>query len=120
MPRYIDAPAFMADGKTVLFSAVSLSETKPATLTWFDQLLGVSRVSAHNIPSDWWSVPVDGGPATQLTRLQTTALFASILPNQHIASFSGGGIFVMSPDGSGLQMLSTKAGGSPSSLNWIP
>ncbi len=121
IPRYIDAPVFMADGKTVLFSAVSLSESKPAALTWLDQLLGVSAASAHNIPSDWWSVPVDGGVVTQLTHLQTTALFASILPSQkYIASYSGMGLFVMSPDGTGLQMLSDKVGGLPSSLNWIP
>ena len=119
VPHYIDAPAFLPDGKTLLFSAVSVSE-KPAALTWLDQLFGVTVASAHNVPSDWWTVPVDGGAVTQLTHLQTTALFASILPDQHIISYSGYGIFVMNPDGSGLRMLLNDVGGIPSSLNWIP
>lgn len=123
IPKYIDAPIFLADGKTVMFSAVSLSASPAPALTWLDQLLGVTVVSAHNIPSDWWSVPLAGGTATQLTHLQTTALFASFSPDPAqtlLASYSGGGIFVMNPDGTNLQMLSNEMGGLPSTLHWIP
>ena len=121
VPHYIDAPAFLPDGKTVLFSAVSLSQTQASAPTWLEQLFGVTVASAHNVPSDWWSVPVDGGDVTQLTHLQTTALFASVLPDQkHIASYSGGGLFVMNLDGTGLRMLDNDIGGIPSSLHWMP
>lgn len=123
VPQYIDAPLFLANDKTVLFSAVSVSPTKPAGLTWLDQLLGVTVASAHNIPSDWWSVSVDGGTATQLTQIQTTALFASLSPDTSqtlLASYSSGGLFVMNPDGTSLQYLTQDAGGIPSTLHWIP
>lgn len=123
VPKYIDAPIFLADGKTVMFSAVSLSASPAPALTWLDQLFGVTVASAHNIPSDWWSVPLDGGTATQLTHLQTTALFASFSPDPSqklLASYSGGGIFVMNPDGTDLQRLSNEMGGLPSTLHWIP
>lgn len=119
IPHYIDAPAFLPDDKTVLFSAISLAQASAPT--WLDQLMGVTVASAHNVPSDWWSVPVDGGAVTQLTHLQTTALFASMLPDhQHIASYSGGGLFVMNLDGTSVQMLNQDSGGIPSSLHWIP
>ena len=121
VPHYIDAPHFLPDDKTILFSAVSISQSMASKPSWLDALLGVTVASAHNVPSDWWSVSADGGPVTQLTHLQTTALFASLLPDQqHIASYSGGGLFVMNLDGSGVQMLDKDTGGIPSSLQWIP
>lgn len=121
VPSYIDAPIFLTDGQSILFSAVSLNQTQASAPTWLEQLMGVTVASAHNVPSDWWSAPLSGGAVTQLTHLQTTALFASISPDKkYIASYSGSGLFLMKPDGTGVRMLLDDVGGIPSSLNWIP
>ena len=67
------------------------------------------------------TVPVTGGPTTQLTHLQTTGLFASISPDKkYIACYSGSGLFVMQPDATGLTMLVDGAGGAASSISWVP
>jgi hypothetical protein len=56
-----------------------------------------------------------------LTHLQATALFASISPDKkYIACYSGAGMFVMQPDGTGETMLINNLGGAPSSVSWIP
>ena len=86
-----------------------------------DRLFGVIAVSAHNIPSEWWSVPVGGGAPTQLTHIQAASLYAAISPdNSYIASFSGDGVFVMNPDGTNLTMLLENTGGNMGTVNWIP
>ena len=66
-------------------------------------------------------MPVGGGVPTQLTHIQAPGLYASISPdNQHIASFSGNGVFVMKPDGTGLTMIVNDVGGIAGTVNWIP
>jgi Tol biopolymer transport system component len=121
VPSYIDAPIFSPDGQSILFSAVSVTQASAASLTWFEKLMGVTIASAHNIPSDWWSVPIHGGKAVQITNIQTTGLFASISPDKkYIASDSGNGIFVMRPDGTELTMLVNDSEAVPSTLSWIP
>ena len=114
----IDAPIFSPDGKTILFSApVPAQSSSPSFL---DRVLGVQVVQAHNVPSDWWSVPISGGAPTRLTNIQTINLFASISPDrQHIASLSGDGIFVMDLDGSNLTQLLSDSG-VHGTLSWIP
>ena len=88
---------------------------------WLDQLFGVTAASAHTVPSDWWSVPIAGGAATQVTHINAVGLFASISPDkQYIASYSGGGIFVMRPDGSNSTMIINDVGGNPGTVSWIP
>jgi Tol biopolymer transport system component len=75
---------------------------------------------AHDVPSDWWSVPITGGAPTQLTNIQTINLFASISPDQqHVASLSGDGIFVMDLDGSNLTQLVSDPG-VHGTVSWIP
>ena len=119
VPSYIDAPIFSPDGQSIMFSAVSLSQSSAPT--WLEKLVGVTVASAHNVPSDWWTVPVTGGSTTQLTHLQTTGLFASFSPdNKYVACYSGFGLFVMQPDGTGLTMLVDGAGGATSSISWVP
>ncbi len=119
VPSYIDAPIFSPDGQSILFSALSLSQASAPT--WLEKLLGMTVASAHSIPSDWWSVPIHGGAAIQITHIQTTSLFASISPDKkYIASNSGAGIFLMHPDGTGLAMLTNDSGGVPGTVSWIP
>jgi len=118
IPDIIDAPIFSPDGQSIMFS--SLSPAQSYQPGWFEKLMGIQVAKAHNIPSDWWSVPVAGGVPTRLTQLQTINLFASISPDgQHIASLSGEGIFVMDVNGSNLTRLLVDPGVS-GSLSWIP
>ena len=117
-PEIIDAPIFSPDGQSVIFSAPPPPQAyRP---NWFEALVGIRVAKAHNIPSDWWSVPVTGGMPTRLTQLQTINLFASISPDRkHIASLSGEGIFVMDQEGSNLTQL-LFAPGVSGTVGWIP
>lgn len=115
----IDAPIFSPDGESVLFSVpTSVQSYQP---NWFDKLTGVLIAKAHTVPSDWWSVPITGGSALQLTQIQATGLFADISPDQkYYASASQNGVFVMSLDGSDLTYLISPPGGITGTVRWIP
>ena len=81
--------------------------------------MGIQVAKAHNVPSDWWSVPVTGGVPAQLTNIQTINLFASISPDEkHIVSVSGDGLFVMDLEGSNLTQLVTDSG-VHGTVSWI-
>jgi hypothetical protein len=85
-----------------------------------ERFMGIQVAKAHDVPSDWWSVPISGGTPTQLTSIQTINLFASISPDQqHVASLSGDGIFVMNLDGSNLTQLVSDPG-VHGTVSWIP
>ncbi len=118
IPDIIDAPIFAPDGQSILFSApVPIQSYQPK---WFDKLMGIQMVKAHNVPSDWWRVPVTGGAPTRLTQIQSINLFASISSDKkHVASLSGEGIFVMDLDGSNLTRLLFSPGVS-GTVSWIP
>lgn len=119
VPDIIDAPIFSPDEQSILFSAPIPEQT--AAPTWLERLLGISVVDAHSVPSEWWSVPVAGGPAKQLTNLQYAGLFASNAPDgKHIVSFSTSGIFVMNPDASGVTMIFPDLGGAYGTVSWLP
>jgi hypothetical protein len=65
-------------------------------------------------------VPINGGKLTQLTRIQSIGLFASLSPDHtHMASASGSGILVMKVDGSELTLLLPDETGS-GTVSWIP
>jgi len=118
IPEIVDAPIFSPDGQSILFSAPGPSQSYQPK--WFDKLMGIQVAKAHNVPSDWWLVPVTGGAPTRLTQIQTINLFASISPDKkHIASLSGEGIFVMDLDGSNLTRLLFDPGVS-GTVTWIP
>jgi len=118
VPEVIDAPIFSPDGQSILFSAPPpLQAYQP---NWFEKLMGIQVAKAHDVPSDWWSVPVTGGVPTRLTQLQTIKLFASISQDKkHIASLGGDGIFVMDLDGSNLTRLLSDPGVF-GTVSWIP
>jgi Tol biopolymer transport system component len=119
VPDIIDAPVFSPDGKTILFSAPS--PPRASLPIGLDRLFGVTIVNAHSVPSEWWSVPVGGGPANQLTNLQFAGLFASLAPDeQHFASYSASGLFVMNPDASGVTMIIDDLGGIYGTVSWLP
>jgi Tol biopolymer transport system component len=116
----IDAPLFLPDGQTILFSApIPVQSSAPS---WVDKLMGVTVVHAHgSIPSDWWSVPITGGEPTRLTHVYSPGLFASLSPDSnYIASYSATGIFVMTPQGGDLTQIVNYTGGIPGAVSWIP
>lgn len=118
IPEIIDAPIFTPDGASILFSAPEPGQAYQPN--WFEKLTGILVARAHSVPSDWWSVPITGGTPTQLTHIQTINLFASLSPDQqHIASVSGEGLFVMNLDGSNLTQLISD-NGVHGTVNWIP
>jgi Tol biopolymer transport system component len=117
----VDAPIFAADGQTILFSAVGgpIAVPSSSSLTWLDQLLGVQIASAHNVPSDWWRISVNGGQPSQITQLYDTGLYAALSPDgQRMAFVAASGLYIMNPDGSDLrQLLRLWVGGT---IDWIP
>lgn len=121
----IDSPLFSANGSQIIFSAVDpwTGLPAPTPVSWLDRLLGV-RVAeaappAHNVPSDWWSVPTEGGTPTRLTEVADTGMYGDIGPDgQHLAYLSASGIYVMGVDGTGLTRLSDKGGYG--TLAWLP
>ena len=117
----VDAPLFAPDGKSLLFSVpVPQQSYEPTAPSWIEKILSVSVASAHVVPSEWWSAPLTGGAATQLTQIQAIGLFGSTSPDKkYIASYSGGGVFVMYPDGGGITMLVKDIGGLPGTVRWI-
>jgi Tol biopolymer transport system component len=118
IPEIIDAPIFSPDGQSILFSVPSPVQT--SQLNWFEKLMGIQVAQAHDVPSDWWSIPVTGGAPVQLTNIQTVNLFASISPDkQKIASLSGDGLFVMDLDGSNLTQIVVDPG-VHGTVTWIP
>ena len=120
VPSVIDAPMFSPDNQLLLFSSpIGIKAYAPR---WFDRLLGVQVARADGtLPSDWWSVPVAGGTPKQLTNVQSLALYGVFSPdNQHIASYSTDGIFVMKPDGTDVTIIIKDVGSIPGTVNWIP
>jgi len=118
-PQIIDAPFFTPDDKSVLYSAVD--PTQSLGPNWIEGLLGITIASAHNVPSDWWSVPIGGGTPAQLTHLAAVGLYASLSPDKkYIASYSGRGLLVMHQDGTGLTLLINDMGGLAGTVSWIP
>jgi Tol biopolymer transport system component len=119
IPEIIDAPIFSPDGQTIIFSAPPPVQ-QVYEPNWFEKLMGIQIVKAHDVPSDWWSVPVTGGEPIRLTQLETINLFASISPDEkYIASLSGDGLFAMDTDGSNLTRLISDQG-VLGTVNWIP
>ena len=112
------APLFLPDGRTILFSAPAPALSSAPD--WMDRLVGAQAASAHNVIPEWWSAPISGGRPTQLTHIQAPGLYGSISPDgRQVASFSGNGIFVMQPDGSGLSMIVKDVGGIAGTVDWI-
>ena len=120
IPDIKDAPLFSPDGQSLIFSAdIPTQSYQPS---WLDQLMGVQVAKAHsNVPSDWWTISVDGGEMTQLTNIQSRGLFGSLSPdNQYLASYSLDGIFVMKTDGTQLTNLIPNPQSVPGTVSWIP
>jgi Tol biopolymer transport system component len=119
VPDIIDAPIFSPDRQSLLFSApIPVKAEAPG---WLEKLMGVTRVEAHSVPSEWWQVPLGGGKVVQLTHIQAAGLYASTSPDRkHLAIYSASGLFVMNPDASGLTVLINDLGGIYGTVDWLP
>jgi Tol biopolymer transport system component len=119
IPHDKEAPFFSPDGKSIIFSGEVIGQAYQPS--WLEAIMGIRAAKANGLLSDWWSVPVGGGEITRLTYLQSTALYASVSPdNQHIVSYSGDHIYVMNPDGSGLTILIPGLNHFYGTVNWLP
>lgn len=120
VPDIKDAPIFSPDGASILFSAAAPTQSRQPH--WFEKLMGTRLARANgSVPSDWWSVPVNGGALTRLTQIQASSLYGSLSPDdKRIVSFSGAGIFVMNLDGSELTILMPNPDLFIGTVQWIP
>lgn len=113
----LDALQWSPDGETLLFSAVAYGPTPEES--FLDRLFGVQIASAHDAPSELFSVPATGGDPVQLTNIQDFGIYPSYAPDsQYIAVLRGSGIYIMIPDGSLMQRLLPQ--GPAGTINWLP
>jgi Tol biopolymer transport system component len=113
----VDDHFYTPDGKTMIFSAVN--QPKTSARTPWERWLGGRVASAHNIPSDWYSVPAAGGETRRLTNLENTGMYAALSPDrQWIAFISANGIYVMRLDGSRLTQLNGLL--ATGTVDWVP
>ena len=114
----VDAPVFSPDSSTLLFSAPSFAPANESDPV-LDSVPGPLKVDAHNVPSDWWQVPAEGGTPQRVTNIFTASLYADYSPDgEYIASVSSVGVFIMRADGSGLEFI--VEGLAQGTLDWIP
>ena len=121
MSNTIDVPMFAPDGRSILFS--SPDPPQSSMFRGLDAVLagGFTHALDGTIPSDWWSIPMTGGVPKQLTHIAALSLYGSYAPdNQHIASSSTSGIFVMNPDGTAVTVVVPDIGNVPGTVNWMP
>jgi Tol biopolymer transport system component len=112
----VDAPFFSADGRSLFMSIVSEPLGRRG--------LGLGTPlrpapPAHNVPSDWWTLPLGSSTPQRLTQINATGLYGDISPDGRWLGFlSTRGIEVMAPDGSQLTLLSDLGGYG--SMDWVP
>ncbi|HEX9014345.1 MAG TPA: hypothetical protein VF813_12535, partial [Anaerolineaceae bacterium] len=90
----VDAHFYAPDGKTIYYSTINETSATPATAAPAPQgllapfLFGPRPVQAHNIPSDWFRVTLDGQQQiTQVTTLHNTQLAGSFSPDGQWIAF---------------------------------
>jgi hypothetical protein len=114
----IDAPLFSPDNSLLCFSAVEQVSSSLPFL--FSRLLGLKIAYAHNVPSDWYCLPLDGsGEPVRLTDLDGLGLYGDFSAGgRYLAFVTTAGIYVVQLDGSDLrQLLERDLVGT---LNWTP
>jgi Tol biopolymer transport system component len=115
----VDSHFFSADGKTIFFSMVN-SQTPPAS-SWWENLFGIKIVTAHNVPSDWYKVPVEGGEIERVTNANDTGLYGAISPDgKRLAYISVSGLFAVNIDGADLIQLSDSVFQGNGNIQWLP
>jgi Tol biopolymer transport system component len=113
----VDAPVFSPDGQTIMFSG-AVQET--VSRSWWERLIGVQAAAAHSLPSDWYSVVVNGGAVTRLTEMEAVGLYGRFSPHDPLlfAFVAQNGLYTMLPDGTNVQSI--QSGTFTDSLAWKP
>lgn len=116
-PAPVDDHFFTADGEGLIFSMVN-----PATSSgpaWWERLLGIGVALAHNVPSDWYYVPVSGGEPERLTQLEEIGLAGDLSPDgKHAAFLSGSGLNIL--DTASGEVIPIVEGALVGTVDWIP
>ncbi len=114
----VDAPLFSPDGEMIYFSAQSPEAAPP--LSWLERLAGVQIARAHNVPSDWWRVPVAGGEPERLTEILQSGMYGAFSPDgAHLAFISSTGLHIM-PAAGGEVLTLIEAPDFYGTLDWVP
>lgn len=109
----VDAPLFAPDGEWLYFSAV---ETGVAERRWWEIALGIQVALAHDVPSDWWRVPVAGGEPERVTMIAGVGMFG-VINGRSFAFASSNGLHLMTLDDPTPTLLLEVP--STNSLSWI-
>jgi hypothetical protein len=57
---------------------------------------GTEAAAAHDIPSDWWRIPVSGGEPERLTELNLVGLYGDFVGNgRYLAFASRSGLYLL-------------------------
>jgi Tol biopolymer transport system component len=113
----VDAHLFTADSQALIFSMVN-NDPGPGS-SWLEKWLGVSIAYAHNVPSDWYQVPLEGGSPRRLTRLGGTGLSGDLSPDgTQMAFIAGTGLYILNLEDGELVHLSEEI--LVGTVDWIP
>jgi hypothetical protein len=106
-----------ADSSALIFSMVN-NDPAPAG-SWLERLLGVGVARAHNVPSDWYQVPLEGGSIQRLTTLGDTGLFGDLSPDgTQMAFIASSGLYILNLESGELAHLSEET--FIGTIDWIP
>lgn len=110
----IDVPMFSPDGQWIYFTAVE----RETAVSFWHRLLGIKIASAHDIPSDWYRMPITGGTPEKLTDIREVGIYGDFSPDgQFLAFTSYSGLYLMQLDGTQLEKIADV--GATTSLAWI-
>jgi Tol biopolymer transport system component len=112
----VDAHQFSPDGQQIYFSAPN---TQSSSSSLFEKITGVRVAYAHNVPSDWYRVAIQGGEVERLTQTDGIGLVGDFSRDgKYFVFFSQSGLFLMQPDGSDLRALGDEM--LVGTVNWLP
>jgi Tol biopolymer transport system component len=113
----IDDHIFSLDGSQVIFSMVNANRI--VRRSWLEALMGVEIASAHNLPSDWYTVSTTGGKPQRVTHINNFGMAAALSPDgKQIAFTSATGLYLMNLDGSNIFHITDRV--FSGSVDWIP
>lgn len=103
----IDTPHFSPNGEWIYFGAVAHS-TK-VSQQWWEQLLNIKVAHAHtdhNVPSDWWRVPIQGGEPERVTSTRRVISYGDFNNDgRQLYSATDTGIYLMTDSGEYIERL---------------